>query len=242
MSSSKAADYGRLMKPDENHPQSHAGFSLVWSPASLSPPSPPAVGSSEKRGRRKPAEPGRFLGVRRRPWGRYAAEIRDPTTKERHWLGTFDTAHEAALAYDRAAIAMRGPQARTNFLYAERAFAAPPPPPPPVVAPVTLTSLPCHHPAADFICQPDCHTCSRSLFEPAVAAGGGVACDDVSDLFISGGRDSGYLSSIIPDCCLRPARSPAAADSSSPFSGEVPSGSMSCGGGAAVAAPVQVRS
>ncbi|OMO95690.1 hypothetical protein CCACVL1_05304 [Corchorus capsularis] len=73
--------------------------------------------SGERRGRRKQAEPGRFLGVRRRPWGRYAAEIRDPTTKERHWLGTFDTAQEAALAYDRAALSIKGIQARTNFIY-----------------------------------------------------------------------------------------------------------------------------
>ncbi|CAK9149649.1 unnamed protein product [Ilex paraguariensis] len=58
----------------------------------------------------------KFVGVRQRPSGKWVAEIKNTTQKIRMWLGTFDTAEEAARAYDEAACLLRGSNTRTNFI------------------------------------------------------------------------------------------------------------------------------
>ncbi|KAG6603431.1 Ethylene-responsive transcription factor ERN1, partial [Cucurbita argyrosperma subsp. sororia] len=75
----------------------------------------PVVKTSKFKGKTRGNNGNKFVGVRQRPSGRWVAEIKDTTKKIRMWLGTFETAEEAARAYDEAACLLRGSNTRTNF-------------------------------------------------------------------------------------------------------------------------------
>ncbi|KAK8939406.1 Ethylene-responsive transcription factor WIN1 [Platanthera guangdongensis] len=119
----------------------------------------------------------KFRGVRQRHWGSWVSEIRHPLLKRRVWLGTFETAEEAARAYDEAAVLMSGRNAKTNF---------------PVVQPATAA-------AAEWS--------PASAGRQTLPAGGGVHYNSATTIINKSSRLSEMLSAKLRKCCKAPSPS-----------------------------------